>query len=395
MPSKLDFNSTKEFRNKILSRTLPVDNGPMSQTQDSYRVNSSTDYPNIDQPPVDANLTYNGRVIINDKQPTQASTSNVFKPDVYFIRDEINTLPRRANLALYPYFNVTEHTYIGILTNDSFEYESDLMKFAAWNIKENPEGPFYSRVSQNIEAATVGRVRMIDALEGNLATAVNIVTGKEPLIEANNKITVASGLIGKGIDFFQTAAGVEFPWSEIPGDYLTNPENPINNRPEARTGLGAFNQDFLGTLGSIFGIQRRPDSGRKPSDLLIEYTGSGQKQNLYDNISYSKYAPNYTTTARSQNSTKVFNFVDSLGQNINKFFGADAPDTIAYIGDDRGNDVKFAMSDLSGIPVRSPYYLGVLFDPVQARLFQRERNISENGTIGGNLTWISSKSKNK
>jgi hypothetical protein len=40
--------------------------------------------------------------------------------------------------------------------------------------------------------------------------------------------------------------------------------------------------------------------------------GSGQKQTLYDLLSYSKYAPNYTTTARSQNTSKLFNFVDNL-----------------------------------------------------------------------------------
>lgn len=386
MPTKLDFNSTKEFRNKILGRTLPVDNGPMSQTADTYRMNTLTDFPNIDQPPVDANRT---------EDLTNIAKVNLYKPDEYFIREEINTLPRRANLSLYPYFTADKHTYIGIFTNDKFDTESELMKFAAWNIKENPEGPFFSRVQQNLETSTVGRIRLIDALEGNLASATNIVTGKEPLVEGNNKITVAKTLVGKGVDFLQTVTGVEFPWSEIPGDYLSNPENPIVNRPNARTALGQLNQDITGALGSLLGIQRRPDISQKPSDLFIEYMGSGQKQMLYDNLSYSKYAPNYTTTARSQNSSKVFNFVDSLGQNINKFFGADAPDTIAYIGDDRGNDVKFSMSDFNGRPIRSPFYLSLLFDPVQTRLFQRERNISEHGPIGGKLTWISSKSKNK
>lgn len=386
MPSKLDFNSTKEFRDKILSRTLPVQNGPLSQTADSYRINTMTDFPNIDQPPVDANRT---------EDLTNIAKVNLYKPNEYFIREELNTLPRRANLSLYPYFTSSKHTYVGILTNDKFDTESELMKFAAWNIKENPEGPFFSRVQQNLEAAIVGRVRLIDALEGNLATATNIVTGKEPLIESNNKITVAKTVTGKGVDFLQTVTGVEFPWSEIPGDYLSNPENPINNRPLANTQVGAILQDVTGALGSLIGVKRRPTLDRKPSDLFIDYMGSGQKQALYDNLSYSKYGPNYTTTARSQQSSKVFNFVDSIAQNINKFFGAEAPDMDAYIGDDRGNDVKYAMGDFNDRPVRSPFYLSLLFDPVQTRLFERQRNLSEGGSITGNLTWISSKSKNK
>jgi len=54
---------------------------------------------------------------------------------------------------LYPYFTADKHTYIGIFTNDKFDTESELMKFAAWNIKENPEGPFFSRVQQNLETS--------------------------------------------------------------------------------------------------------------------------------------------------------------------------------------------------------------------------------------------------
>jgi len=72
MPGKLDFNSTKEFRNKILSRTLPVNNGPMSHTADTYRINTLTDFPNIDQPPVDANRT---------EDLTNIAKINLYKPD--------------------------------------------------------------------------------------------------------------------------------------------------------------------------------------------------------------------------------------------------------------------------------------------------------------------------
>jgi hypothetical protein len=36
-----------------------------------------------------------------------------------------------------------------------------------------------------------------------------------------------------------------------------------------------------------------------------------------------------------------------------------------------------------------------MFDPVQAGLFERQRNLSEGGGIGGKLTWISRSSRNK
>jgi len=284
---------------------------------------------------------------------------------------------------------------IGIMTGQNFDTDSRLMRFAAQNIRENKQGPVFARITQNLTSATLGRVRLADALDGNLATAINLVTGREPLIEKNYKITVAKTLAGKGIDFLQTVAGVEFPFSEIPGDYLSNPQNPIENRPEPRTQAGAILQDITGALGSLIGIQRRPKLSRKPSDLMIEYMGEGQKQVLYDNLSYSKYAPNYTTTARSQQSSKVFNFVNSVAQSVKSVLGLEAPRGAAYIGDDRSEDVKYTMSDFNGNTVKSNYYLSLMFDPVSAELFERRRNITEGGQIGGKLTWISQNSRNE
>ncbi len=386
MPSYLDFDSTKRFRDYILSKTLNKPNGPQTFTQSSYTVQTLSEMANKDLPEVDNNRT-------TDLLQTQ--NTNIFKPLEYFVTETLDTIPRRANLQLYPYFNSGNYNFISIMSTDNYDTESELMKFAALNMRLNSNGPVFSRINRNIEAATNGRLRILDALNGNTSTAINLITGREQLIEPNNKITVAKTLPGKAIDFLQTVAGVEFPWSEIPGDYLTNPRNPINIRPQANTELGRVFQDVTGALGSLIGIQRRPKLSRKPSDLMIEYLGEGQKNALYDNLSYSKYAPNYTTTARSQNSSKIFNFVDTVAQGVKNILGIEAPRGVAYIGDDRGNDVKYAMGDFNDRQVRSSYYLGLMFDPVQAELFQRDKNLSQGGTITGNLTWISKNSKNK
>lgn len=386
MPSYLDFDSTKRFRDFIIGKTLNKPNGPQTFTPNSYTVQNLSEFSNSDLPDVDFN---------RGSDLLQPQNSNIFKPSEYFVTETLDTIPRRANLQLYPYFNSGNYNFISIMSTDNYDTESELMKFAALNMRLNSNGPVFSRITRNIEAATNGRLRILDALNGNTTTAINLITGREQLIEPNNKITVAKTLPGKAIDFLQTVAGVEFPWSEIPGDYLSNPRNPINVRPQARTELGRVFQDVTGALGSLIGIQRRPKLGRKPSDLMIEYLGEGQKNALYDNLSYSKYAPNYTTTARSQNSSKIFNFVDTVAQGVKNILGIEAPRGVAYIGDDRGNDVKYAMGDFNDRQVRSGYYLGLMFDPVQAELFQRDKNISQGGTITGNLTWISKNSKNK
>lgn len=389
MPSYLDFSSTKSFRDFIIGKTINRPNGPQTFTNNNYSVNNLNEFSNIDLPEVDANRS-------NDLSIPKGS--NIYKPLEYFVQEEFSTIQRRANLSLYwngtPYFLPEKHNIIGILSTKNYDTESELFKFAARTIKTDPEGPFLSRLRQNLEANTLGRVRILDALNGNTSTALNIITGREPLVEYNNKITVSSTVPGKGVDFIQTLSGTEFPFSEIPGDYLTNPRDPINIRP-TRNEVGSIIQDVTGTIGSLIGIQRRPKQTRKPSDLMIEYLGEGQKRSLYDMLSYSTYAPNYTTTARSQNSSKLFNFVDNVAQGIKTVLGLEAPRGVSYIGDDRGEDVTFAMNDFLGRPVRSNFYLSLLFDPIQTRLFERKLNISEGGQISGKLTWISRNSKNK
>jgi hypothetical protein len=387
----LDFNSTKRFRDFVLSKTLQVPNGPQTFTENDYRYKNLNDSANVDPGAVDTNRT---------ADLLQSQNANVYKPLRYNVIEEFNVIPRRANLSLYysgtPYFVAENHTLVGIMSNRNYDNESELFKFAASYIQDrNQKGPVYSRIEQNLYRATVGRVRLIDALNGNLATATNIVTGKEPLVESNYQITVAKSPTGKAIDFLQTVAGVEFPWVEIPGDYLSNPRNPINVRPVPNSQFGKIFQDTTGALGSLLGIERRPKKDRKPSDLFIEYMGSGQKQTLFDLLAYSKYAPNYTTTARSQNTSRLFNFTDQFAQSAKNLLGVEAPNSNAYIGDDRGNDLKYAMNDFNDRPVRGSYYMGLLFDAVQTDLFENQKNITDGGQLSGKLTWISINSRNK
>jgi hypothetical protein len=206
---------------------------------------------------------------------------NLFQPDSfreYEFLSNLNLQIGNNGVVYSGYINSFQPVttgLIGIMSGDNFDNDSRLMRFAAQNIRENKQGPVLARITQNLTSATLGRVRLADALNGNLATAINIATGREPLVEKNYKITVAKTLAGKGIDFLQTVAGVEFPFSEIPGDYLSNPQNPIENRPEPRTQAGAILQDITGALGSLIGIQNRIGSFFLPCMLLI--TG----QNLY------------------------------------------------------------------------------------------------------------------
>jgi hypothetical protein len=398
MPSYLDFDSTKKFRDFIIGKTLNQPNGPQTFTNSTYAYNNLSSLSN----------TNPGDVVVNDvmnREDTLNRTSNInlYRPiDGYEGLDRVlntNILDQTGlPLRLYPYFDVEPPKYnlFGILNASAYDSESKLFQFASSYIKNSPEGPIYSRLTRNIEKTINGKVRLLDALNGNTTTALNLLTGREPLVEFNNSITVSKTLPGKAFDFLQSVAGVELPFTEIPGDYLTNPFiGTRKTRPEASTEVGRFLQDLTGAIGSMVGIQRRPLETRKPSDLLIEYMGQGPKQSLFNSLAFSKYAPDYTTTARSQNTSKIFNFVDDVAQGVKNVLGLEAPKGVAYIGDDRGDDVKFAMNDFNDRPVRSSYYLSLMFDRISTEIFHKSQNITEGGSIAGNLTWYSKNSKNK
>ena len=384
----LDFNATKDFRDKMLNRTLDPVYGrspsPKTFTSSNYGVQNLSDSQNLLLPNVDDNRS-------NDLLTPQKF--NIFKPNEYFVKDTFQDIPRRANLNLYPYFTKSDDNLIGIMLTKNYDTESELFKFAANNIRTNPRGPVLSRISQNLNTNINAKNKIGEALAGNTTTLINIIRGKQPLIEGNNKITVSSSLLGKGFDFLGTVAGTQLPFSTIPGDYLTNPRNPINIRPtNVSTGTKVW-QDLTGVLGSVVGIERRPLPSRKPSDILIEHMGSSSKNRLFDLLSFSKYSPNYTTSARSQMSTGLGKIPSQIAQGVKSLLGMEAPNSGAYIGDDRENNVKQATKDLfSGRPVRSSYYLSLMFDKVSAELFHNTKSIIEKGPIGGNLIWIS---KNK
>ena len=401
MPSPLDFNSSKDgksipdskqgFRDFLLSKNLKRHNGPQTFKAGDYQYQTQNEFPDIDS---------GGIGIATDSSLNQTSTQNIYKPDHWFIKENIDTLPRRANLSLYPYFVSGDYTLYSIVNTQNFDNESELFKFASNYIKNDTNGPVYSRIAQNVEKNTLGKNRLLDALNGNTNTAVNILTGKEPLIESNYSITYDNSVSVPGLvtSFLSTTTGIDYPVSIIPGDILTNPQNISNNpRPTPSTELGKLYQDTTGALGSLFGIQRRPTNSRKPSDILIEYMGQGQRNRLYDLLSYSKYAPNYTTTARSQNTSKIFTFADKVAQGFKSTLGIEAPAGVAYIGDDRGNDVYYAMNDFNDRPVRGNYYLSFMFDETAAVLFhnpQKNKPITDGGPLTGELTWVSTNSKN-
>lgn len=165
MPSYVDFNASKRFRDFVLTKTLKAPNGPQTFNASNYSVSNLNTFANTD--PGDVEDTRSPELL-------RSQSINTFKPIEYFVNENLNTFARRANLALYPYFVGQTHNLIGIMNTGAYEDESELMKFASWYIREAENGPLFSRLQQNLYTTTYGRLRILDALEGNTTTAINI-----------------------------------------------------------------------------------------------------------------------------------------------------------------------------------------------------------------------------
>ena len=49
---------------------------------------------------------------------------------------------------------------------------------------------------------------------------MDIIAGRETLVERDNSITVPKSLVGTGLDFISRITGVYVPYSYIPGNYF-------------------------------------------------------------------------------------------------------------------------------------------------------------------------------
>lgn len=367
MPAYLDFDSSKKFRDAIIARTLNVPNGPQTFTSSNYSYHNQNDFANVDPGTVENERE--GMLI-------KAKGQNVYKPEDYFLTENLNDYVRLKNLPTYSEaatsFKHETNTLISLLAINDYESESDLFKWSRNFVLLNQDGPLYQRIRQNIISSTIGKANIIDALE-NSSTAINIITGNERLIGYNYKITVNPSLVGKIVDFTQTVAGVETPWTNIPGNYLTDPNKEVTN--SLTTGINR-----------LFGIHEKNKVSEHPSDIMVEYMGDGQRSRLYDNLSHNTYAPDYTLMSRTNSSSSKSGLLNNITEGVSTLLGNDAPVGVGYIGNDRNNPLsKFFVEG------KSTYDLAIWFDPVLKGHTGGEKNISDGGSITGSLTWISEK----
>ena len=254
MPSPLSFDSTENFRKKLLTRNLK------SYGNTNFTANSSAgtnefniaDYSVVDSPSIEDVGNIQEKVLyvtnkfgpdggfqdvvdINDnngtqsnfgeydyfasepsKDPFQSRTDafiqNVYGPEGGFdniisISDVQRIIGTRE---VYYKFVASTYTSANILlqldplgNNGPLSQDSDLAKIGAESLRKD----FIDRVAQETYQETVARANF---LPGNNPAygPLGVLTGRVPLIEPDWQISVPGCIVGKGLDFISRVTGV-------------------------------------------------------------------------------------------------------------------------------------------------------------------------------------------
>jgi len=268
----------------------------------------------------------------------------------------------------------------GLLSQDSF-----LARLGAQKLNEL----FQERIARQIFINTVGQVNLeslSDPFEASL-----IISGQEPLVYRNWKITSPEDPITAAADLITRLGGAYWPVSPIPGDYFS--DNTRNGQTQQTSNaLNVVNQLTGGFLGPILNISRNP------SEIFLANTGNGQRSVLFRNLEYNRYQPSYR---------RDFGGLLGIGQAIVNLIDPSNGTLVGgyYVGS-RNAEPSTITSPPNQVPVnafgqqeQSPVYgpseMGILFEGNQDTLNfgLAAKSLSDGGGLDGQFVWTSPKYK--
>lgn len=446
MPSQLTFAATKYLRDKLLLRNLKPYSKPgifVPQSQPASGELVQSDYNVIDSP--DALIDKNPYVKIlgtrNEFNPeggynlditglisTAQNLSNQGPYGPYppftdaleaysvtfqkrqFIKNEygprdgylnvynIGEIIRPQRNAVYwepPSFRPSAYSPFSILLqadpfgdNGPLSDDSRMMQLAG----EFAKNAFQARVDQNVRTQTIGRVNILNGLQDPINLS-QILSGRRPIIDRDWKITSGGGsILSQGQDIVQRIAGLTLPFSPIPGDYfeLDNLQRDYDTTQSLAQAEGGLTARIVGGLFGLGGS--RPKS---PSQVLLDYTGSGQRQQLTFNLDNNRFRPQYNTGGTG--------IISALGNAILGGFARNLGQGTYYVGSPE-REPTYLSSPPGQIPINefgkqvlSPVYgpdiLGKDYEGPDKN-FQfglAGRSFEDDGNLGGGFSWTSEK----
>ena len=441
--STLSFVSTSSFRNSLMAKnlakyTVPGVYSPPSGSLNyeiSQTVSNVIDSPDtlISQDPYaqqlyplneygpnggyNLNITYNNPPLpVNSNQgeyspnDTVLDLVNEFFIDAAFIENiygpeggfkdmvVIDSIQNNNRLYLpYSQFTASFYTPFEILTsvnpvgsNGPLSQDSYLAKIGAQSLKY----AFEERVALEIYQHTVGAVNL-QALQDPFEISL-LLSGQQPLIYKNWRITVPENPILAAIDLATRLVGAYWPVSPIPGDYFNENELNGGQSMQTSTALNVVNQLTGGFLGPIL------NRTRNPSQIFLANTGNGQRSALFANINYNRYQPGYD---------KSYGGLLGVGQAIvNLVVNLINPNNGTLIGGyyvgSKNAEPSTITSPPNQIPVNSfgkqvqtpvygPSELGILYEGNETKINfgLGGKSSSDGGGIDGQFVWVSPKYK--
>lgn len=277
----------------------------------------------------------------------------------------------------------------GLLSQDSF-----IASLGAVSLRKLLK----DRAAKETEKQLFG-AQTLDETLGNPFATQNTLSNTNQTNNKNWGITRPENQIDANAIFVQKLEGTYIPVSPIPGDYFD--EDMVQKRPTSISQIfGAFNDG--NTVSST--IRAILSNTRTPSELFLQNTGFGQKSQLFFNLDYNQYKPAYPRGLLNDIANAASNVLTDL------FNGPEGAPSGYYVGS-RRNDPSQINSPSGERPVLyqgmesealvyGPDRLAQSYenpsgsDRAEVRLASAGLSLTDGGGIDGGLVWVSPKYKN-
>jgi outer membrane protein OmpA-like peptidoglycan-associated protein len=303
--------------------------------------------------PVDLKLnTFESRILnLTPNQFTQPYV-DAFKSGVYTLNESENYEPSQflnlnVNGSSSSFFNIYSDPISYLTTNNKppLPNETLIMNIAALELKFN----FESRLKRAVERETLGRTYLDEATRNPL-TAVGLLTGRQPLFEANYSISVADNPVSRSVEFLSSLTGVISPFT------LINNNPSVDYTPKCFGNTTNYDTKEKGVFGRFIDDLSGRTSMRDRDIYFLNHTGPGQKYALFSTLKKNKYSPDYTADYQSG----VFGAADKVAEmfkGITGFLGVGSGKTPLgryYIGNkSKDEDPFYLLQDADGDQVNS------------------------------------------
>ena len=273
----------------------------------------------------------------------------------------------------------------GLLSQDSF-----IARFGASELNSLLKRRIDAELFQN----TLGQINL-QSLQDPFEISM-MLSGQQPLVYKNWKITVPENPVVAAADFLTRLAGAYWPVSLIPGDYF-NDNNENSQTQQTSNALSTVNQLTGGLLGPILNLNR---SG---SQIFLANTGNGQRSVLFANINYNRYQPSYDKdygllfgVAQGLVNLLVPNINPGNGTLVGGYYVGNRTSEPSYITSPPNQIPVNAFGQQDPSPVYGPSEMGILYEGNESALSNfglGGRSYSDGGGIDGGFVWVSPKYK--